>query len=260
VKAVKILLGLVLVLALVAAIGVFVFLQNLNSIVKTAVETVGPQVTLTDVGLGDANIELKEGRAELNGLFIANPQGFSPANVFQMDTVVIDIDPASVTKDVIVINEVRIDGAQLLAEQKGLKDTNIQALIDNLKKSSSGAESSEAEAEAESESNIRLMVEKLAFVNGKVDLNTEQLGNYQMRLPDINVANIGDKQQGLRPDELATALLTPVLQQVKEQVAVALQDKAKQKAKEKLEEEIGKTLSPEDQKKLEGLKGLLKGN
>ncbi len=256
-KALKIILGILLVVVLIVAIGIFLFLKNINSIVKTAVETVGPQVTLTDVGLNEANIELQKGRAELNGLYIANPQGFSPANVFQMDTVVIDIDPASITDDVIVINEIRIDGAQLLAEQKGLKDTNIQALMDNLNKSSSGAEASEAEAE--SDSDVRLMVEKLAFVNGTVDLKTEQLGDYQMQLPDINVADIGDKQRGLTPEELATALLQPVLQQVKTQVAVELQDKAKEKAKEKLKEEIGKKISPENQKKLEGLKGLLKG-
>lgn len=256
-KALKIILGILLVVVLIVAIGIFLFLKNINSIVKTAVETVGPQVTLTDVGLNEANIELQKGRAELNGLYIANPQGFSPANVFQMDTVVIDIDPASITNDVIVINEIRIDGAQLLAEQKGLKDTNIQALMDNLNKSSSGAEASEAEAE--SGSDVRLMVEKLAFVNGTVDLKTEQLGDYQMQLPDINVADIGDKQQGLTPEELATALLQPVLQQVKKQVAAELQDKAKEKAKEKLKEEIGKKISPEDQEKLEGLKGLLKG-
>lgn len=256
-KALKIILGILLVVVLIVAIGIFLFLKNINSIVKTAVETVGPQVTLTDVGLNEANIELQKGRAELNGLYIANPQGFSPANVFQMNTVVIDIDPASITDDVIVINEIRIDGAQLLAEQKGLKDTNIQALMDNLDKSSSAAEASEAEAE--SGSDVRLMVEKLAFVNGTVDLKTEQLGDYQMQLPDINVADIGDKQQGLTPEELATALLQPVLQQVKKQVAVELQDKAEEKAKEKLKEEIGKKLSPEDQKKLEGLKGLLKG-
>ena len=254
-KAVKIILGIVLVLALIIAIGVFVFLKNINGIVKTAVETVGPQVTLTDVGLNEANIELQKGRAELNGLFIANPQGFSAANAFEMDSVVIDIDPASVTKDVIVINEIRIDGAKLLAEQKGLKDTNIQALMDNLSKSSSGAESSEAE----SSSDVRLMVEKLTFVNSTVDLKTEQLGDYQMPLPTIDVANIGDKQTGLTPDELATALLTPVLQQVKEQVSVELQGKAKEMAKEKLKEELDKKISPENQKKLEGLKGLLKG-
>lgn len=257
-KAVKIILGLVLVLVLIVAIAMFVVLQNLDSVVKTAVETVGPQVTLTDVGLKEANIELKEGRAELNGLYIANPQGFSPANIFQMDSVVIDIDPASLRDDVYVINEIRVDGAQLLAEQKGLKDTNIQALMDNLKKSSSGAESG-PEAEAESESDVRLMVEKLAFVNGNVDLKTEQLGDYQMQLPTINVANIGDKQTGLTPEELATALLQPVLEQVKKQVGTELQDKAKEKAKEKLKEELGKKISPDDQKKLEGLKGLLKG-
>ncbi|MGI9295478.1 MAG: hypothetical protein ACR2PS_15980 [Pseudomonadales bacterium] len=256
-KAVKIILGLVLALALIAAIAVFVVLQNLDSVVKTAVETVGPQVTLTDVGLDAANIEIKKGRAELNGLYIANPQGFSQANVFQMDSVVIDIDPASLREDVYVINEIRIDGAKLLAEQKGLKDTNIQALMDNVEKSSSGAESSEAEAE--SGSDVRLMVEKLAFVNGTVDLKTEQLGDYQMQLPAINVANIGDKQQGLTPEELATALLQPVLAQVKKQVGTELQDKGKEKAKEKLKEELGKKISPEDQKKLEGLKGLLKG-
>ena len=257
-KALKIILGIVLVLVLIAAIGMYLVVQNLDSVVKTAVETVGPQVTLTDVGLREAKIELKEGRAELNGLSIANPQGFSEANIFQMDTVVIDIDPASLRENVYVINEIRIDGAQLLAEQKGLKDTNIQALLDNLKKSGSGAEDGAA-AEPETESDVRLMVEKLTFVNGNVDLRTEQLGDYQMKLPTIDVANIGDKQTGLAPDELATAILQPILAAAKQQVRAELEDKAKGKAKERLQEELDKKLSPDDQKKLEGLKGLLKG-
>lgn len=256
-KALKIILGIVLVLVLIVAIAMYLVVQNLDAVVKTAVETVGPQVTLTDVGLREAKIEIKNGRAELNGLTIANPQGFSDANIFQMDTVVVDIDPASLREKVYVINELRIDGAKLLAEQKGVKDTNIQALLDNLKKSGSGAESAEAEADAESD--VRLMVEKLTFVNGNVDLKTEQLGDYQMQLPTIDVANIGDKQTGLAPDELATAILQPILAEAKQQVRDELEDKAKEKAKERLQEELDKKLSPEDQKKLEGLKGLLKG-
>ncbi len=255
-KAVKIILGVVLVLVLVVAIGMFFVVQNLDSIVKSTVEKVGPQVTLTAVGLQEAKIELKNGRAELSGLSIANPEGFSDANIFQMDTVVVDIDPASLREDVYVIREIRIDGAKLLAEQKGIKDTNLQALLDNLKKSASG-ESPAAEPEAESD--VRLMVEKLTFVNGTVDLKTEQLGDYQMKLPTIDIANIGDKQTGLAPDELATAILQPILAEAKQQVRDELEDKAKDKAKEKLQEQLDKNISPEDQKKLEGLKGLLKG-
>ncbi len=257
-KAVKIILGIVLALVLVVGIGMYFVVQNLDSIVKSAVETVGPQVTLTDVGLQEAKIELKNGRAELTGLSIANPEGFSKANLLQMDTVVLDIDPASLREKVYVIREIRIDGAKLLAEQKGMKDTNIQALLDNLKKTSSGAEASPA-AEPEAESDVRLMVEKLTFVNGNVDLKTEQLGNYQMQLPTIDIANIGDKQTGLAPDELATAILQPILAEAKQQVRNELEDKAKDKAKEKLQEQLDKNVSPEDQKKLEGLKGLLKG-
>lgn len=257
-KALKIILGIVLVLVLVVAIAMYFVVQNLDSVVKTAVETVGPQVTLTDVSLREAKIELKNGRAELNGLSIANPQGFSKANIFEMDTVVVQIEPASLREDVYVIKEIRIDGAQLLAEQKGMKDTNIQALLDNLKKSGSLAEDSAA-AEPETESDVRLMVEKLIFENGNVDLKTEQLGNYQMQLPTIDVANIGDKQTGLAPDELATAILQPILAEAKQQVRAELEDKAKEKAKERLQEELDKKLSPDDQKKLEGLKGLLKG-
>lgn len=256
-KAVKIIVGIVLVLVLIVAIGMFLVVQNLDSIVKSTVETVGPQVTLTAVGLQEAKIELKNGRAELKGLSIANPEGFSDANIFQMDTVVLDIDPASLRQKVYVIREIRIDGAKLLAEQKGLKDTNIQALLDNLEKSGSGADTPAAEPETETD--VRLMVEKLTFVNGNVDLKTEQLGDYQMKLPTIDLANIGDKQTGLAPDELATAILQPILAEAKQQVRVELEDKAKDKAKEKLQEQLDKNISPEDQKKLEGLKGLLKG-
>ena len=66
----KILIGLVVLVVIVAA-GVFVFLGNLNDIVRAAVEKVGSDMTQTNVTLNEVDIEITSGKgagSDIKGL------------------------------------------------------------------------------------------------------------------------------------------------------------------------------------------------
>ena len=258
-KAVKVILGILVAAVVVVAIVIVIALQNINGIVKTAVETVGPEVTKTEVRLSEVDIVLTEGKGALRGLTIANPSGFSNANAFSLGEVSLQIDPASLTGDVIVINEILITGAQLLAEQKNIKDTNLQALLNNVTAGSSNASSASSTAESgatDSGDSVRLAVEKFTFSASEVRLVTEQWGERTLKLPAIKLKNLGSKDKGLTPAELTQAVLKPILAQAKAAVSKQLEEIAKDKAEAKMKEKLDDELDDEQKGQLNKLKSL----
>ena len=184
-KAIKIIVGLLIAVIAVVAIVVVIGLQNINKIVKTAVETVGPDVTKTEVRLAEVDIQLMQGRGELRGLTVANPQGFSRANAFSLGEIALQIDPASLTGDVIVINEIVITGAQLLAEHKNIKDTNLQALFDNVSGNENNQTSSSQASTTDASQQVKLAIEQFTFSASEIKLMTEKWGERSVKLPTI---------------------------------------------------------------------------
>lgn len=249
-KAIKLVLIPVLGLVAIAAVLAYFLLSNLDDIVKRIVEDVGSQVTRTKVSLESVHIDLKTGTGKLSGLTIANPVGYDSAYALQLDTILVGIDLESLSGPVIVITEATVDGARLIAEQKGAK-TNLTELLNEVEAASkrSGAKPAQPQEE-DAPSDVRLMLENFAFVNTSVTIITEKLGEKTLQLPDVQSGNIGDKETGLTPEQLANELLRSVIRQVKKATGDYLEELAKDKLKEKLKKDV--------EKKMERLKSLFK--
>lgn len=231
-KGVKLFGGLIALL-IVVIIGVVLFvLSNLNQIVKETVETVGPEVTQTSVLLDRVNIEITEGKGELNDFVIGNPAGFSSEHLLKWDTIHLQIDPASVTSDVVVIKNFTIEGVNIIAEQKGYS-TNLQSLLETLD-SGSSAPKEEKPSQSGEAADVRLMMERVRFADNSIDFVTEKYGSYSLPLPSFELTNIGDKTTGLTPEELGIAILKPLIKQAKQ----AVEDRIKGLAKEELEAKL----------------------
>lgn len=249
--------GVIIVVVIAATVAL---LQNKNRLVKRIVEQTGSDVTQTSVQLESVNIQLKQGRGELAGLTIANPKGFSNSSLFTLGDIVFDTDPLSLLGEVIVIDELVISGVNINAEHIGVRDTNLQALWQNIKASMgpSGA-ASDSEVVAEDGKEVLLAVKKLTFAENSLSFSSEKLGSYQLAIPGFELTNLGSKEAGLTPAELAQAIIRPLLDKARSKVEKSLketaQDELEDKAKQKLEEK----LDDEQKEKLEGLKSLLKG-
>jgi len=259
----KIIIGIIIVVALVVGALVVFVLNNINDIVKEVIETKGPEVTQTLVKLGNVDIKLTDGRGELNQLRIANPEGFSSPNLITAGTIALQVEPRSVAEPVIVLNEVTIDGIKVTVEQKDLTYSNIQAMLDNIKRSTKalGGGSGEADS-AKSGSDTKLMIEKLTFANSSIHIMTEKWGERTIELPSFSKANIGNKTTGLTPEQVTETILksylTTVKRSVVKQVKALAKDEVKDKAKEKLKEKIDEKLSDDQKQKLDQLKSLFK--
>jgi hypothetical protein len=246
----------VLVLATIAIALAYFLLSNLDEIIKRVIEEVGSQVTRTEVTLESVHLDLKTGRGKLSGLKIANPPGggYKSAYAFQLDSILLDVDLESLNGPVVIITDLTVDGAKLIAEQKGEK-TNLSELLDKVRdssekagKASTGKKQTQPQGEAAS-SDVRLMLEKFTFTNTSATIITEQLGEKALQVPGFQLNNIGNKEAGLTPEQAAIELLRGVIKET----TLAVRDQLRELAEDALEEKY------QPKKKLrEKLKSLFK--
>jgi len=86
--------GLVILFAIAAF---WLLVENLDGLVRHAIESSASAATGTPVHVGDVAISLKEGRGSITGLTIANPPGFSGKPLLTVETIDIRLDPAALT-------------------------------------------------------------------------------------------------------------------------------------------------------------------
>lgn len=245
-KAVKIIIGLLVLLVVVVGGVAWYGLSNLDAFVEEMIESTGSDIAKTTVSVGQVVIQptLLEGKGAIYNLSVANPEGYSANSLFSAKSIALQIDIESITqnKAVKVIKSVSVGEISLLAEQKNIKDTNIQALLDNLGDTSA----SDSSSNETSESDVRIMIETLSFAATTIDLQTEKFGGKTVTLPAFTLSNIGDKTTGLTPaqagQQIAQQLMAKVKAAVKSELSQLLTDEAKEKAKEKLKEKLEEKL------------------
>ena len=198
--------GFGLLVILILVVGLYVTLQYfLGGIVKKGVNEYAPRITQTKVELQGAHISPFSGVGELNGLTVGNPQGWSGGDAFRLGKVKVSMEPYSVFKDTIVINELTIDQPEFLYETR-LVASNIGDLLKNIEQSIGGKS---AEAKTKDGKPIKLVVKKLSLTNGKVTVGA--LGTAMaLPLPTIDMANIGVAEGGVTPAQLAFAVMKNV--------------------------------------------------
>ncbi len=198
--------GVALVVVLIAAV-VFV-LTSLDSIIKTAVETVGSDVTQVDVRLDKVKIGLAEGAGELSGLSIGSPAGFEADSIFELGNIRLVLDTESLTSDIIVIRELVIV-EPIVTYEFTTKGSNVQALQKNVQKSS-GAKSGKGESEddASEAGGKKLVIERLSIEGGKVNVVSPLLKDpLHASLAKVELYNLGKEKGGMGPSEFAALLM-----------------------------------------------------
>lgn len=237
---------LVLVLAVVG-VGAYVVL-NSGDLIKSAIEEVGPDYLGADVSVSEVDLSLTEGSGAIRGLNLGNPAGFSGSHAMRLNEVKVVLDPQQVSGDLVVLKQISIDGADLLAIAQG-KETNFQKLMDNITQATGDAGADAAPAGDEAASQTRFIVDRFDFTNAKVALQSDVLGEMDLSIPDIRLTDVGRKSNGATAAELARELLKPITSAISTAaVSQGLDlDGVKANVEQKIKDKLG-----------EGLKGLLK--
>lgn len=251
-------IGFIFAAALVMILAIAYYgLKNLDAIVKHVIVQVGTNVTGSQVAVDSVSISLKEGRGEISGLNLANPTGFDSKHLFHLNQVALDIKPNSLFGDVIVIDEVLIDGADIIAEQKG-QQTNLQVLLKQLEQNGGGSQSESAPVEEKpadpNAKPVRLAITKFSFINNKAELHTEKWAPQVLSVPNIVMNNLGSADNGLTPEQLSSEVVKRLVRSVEKAATDALKKKAQEEAKKAITNELDKNLSQDTKDKLQKLK------
>jgi hypothetical protein len=231
----------------VTVIAVIVVFLMLGSIVKSGVNTYGPKLTQTKVELKGATLSPFSGKGSLTGFTVGNPAGWKTEHAFFLNEISIDVVPKSVTTEHIVINSIVIDNPEIIYETTGtLTTSNIQDLIRNIQGQGTAQTAPTAEKEKapqqqaspEKQTKIEIKSFRLTNVTIKVAYNTNV---YTVKIPDLVMADLGTREGGLPPDQLAIAILKEIGAQAAQAAAKsAIKSGLKDRALEGLQNLLGK--------------------
>ncbi|MDF3130248.1 hypothetical protein P0Y35_13655 [Kiritimatiellaeota bacterium B1221] len=193
----KFLFVVLMLLCVVVAI-VFVFLQKLDGIVQNQIEVIGTETLGEQVTVGDVKIELKNGMGEIRGLEIANPEGFSDVNAFEMERIRLAIGVASISRNPLVLNEFVLEAPVVSLEIREDGSSNLDEILAHLreqKKSDPEPPKPEADEKAEEDEKAPMffVVNRLKIAGVQLTLRHPKLGEApkELVLPDIDLQNVG---------------------------------------------------------------------
>ena len=210
------------VIVRVLIIGVVILYSMLGSIIRSGVETIGPKATGCDVRLADVDISLLSGQAGIGGFVIGNPPGFSSKKAFELGQVSVKVDTSTVTKDVIVVRNIFIDGAKITWE--GLAGNNHKKIMDNIAKfsKSEGSQQETAEKagkEEKSSPGKKVIIDDFIFQNSFVDIILGGQKIASLKLPDIHLTGIGRNEGGVTVGEAIERYYNEIFKSLKDCLA-----------------------------------------
>jgi hypothetical protein len=202
----RLLLGVALVLLIVGGVAVWRLYSSLDSIVKSAIESYGSELTGTPVRVSAVSIAATSGRGTVRGLRVANPPGFSAGEAFGLGEITLQLDIRSLTGGPVVVEELLIDGPYVRYELDERGASNFGVIRKRFE--SSPDSSSEPATEDDGTERTRLVIRKFVFKNGLIEIDPTALGEDKMteRLPTVRMENIGGRT-GIRPARLGRTLL-----------------------------------------------------
>lgn len=202
-----IIIGVVLVIIIA---GVIIMLTSLNRIVAAAIGKYGSLVTQTSVSVSSVDIKLSAGAGSVNGLTIGNPSGFSGPAAFQLGSISTKIDTGSITKELVIIDNVTISGPYIMYEVNDSGKANINIIKQNIQRFQDKSASKKTTGQkGDPGKSVNLKIRKLLIENGKVDVRIAALSDKALstKLPRIELSDIGGKG-GASPAEVGAQILS----------------------------------------------------
>lgn len=220
---IKKLLSLFGILIIAAIVVIYLFGSSfIAKTVKAGVEKIGPQVTQTSVVLNDVDLSILSGNVSLQGLYIGNPDGYKSEHIFALGQIDIDMSPASIFSDTIVINKIHIKQPEMSYE-KTLTSSNVKELqkhIETFTKQDDTVEEAdtpETTPEAAGASK-QVVIRELIVEDCKVFVGLMGSGA-EVVIPEIVVNDIGDGGGDKAIADAINIVLTEVLKAVTQAVA-----------------------------------------
>jgi hypothetical protein len=210
------------VVVVLCLIGGFALSFFLGGVVKAGVNGFAPKITQTKVELAGARISPFTGSGTLAGLVIGNPKGWSEGNICSLGKIHLDVAPFSILGDHIVVNAIVIDAPEFNYETK-LVASNVGDLLKNIEAAAGGGKGTGTQPATKDGKPIKFEVRRFVLTNGKVRLGAGGTGA-TLPMPPISLTDLGTKEGGITPDQLAVAVMKSVTASIVSATAKAAAD------------------------------------
>ena len=205
--------GIVVVIVVVLLVTV---VSNLGPIIKTAVNTYGPDITKTEVHLGDVGISIFSAEAKLKDFLLGNPNGFKSPYAIKVGSVNVNVDEKSIAGDTIIIDKIEVVAPDISYEKSGGTD-NFQTILNNVKKNVDTDKHAAKKKSEKKDAEKKILIRNFIVKDGKVNLAISMLTDKTISapLPDIHLKDIGKEKGGTSPteafDEVLNALYGKII-------------------------------------------------
>ena len=225
----------------VIVVALLIVVLTLGSIVKAAVQTIGPKALGADVKVSSVFINLFTGTVAISDVFIGNPEGYKNDRAFTLKKLKIHIEPSSITKPKLIIREFILDGvdvyfepsSNLLSNNLSQLNKNVSAFTEKLAGDKDAPEKdefedsrSDAEKEAVKTEEQRLQIDKLSLTNIYVNIVASIPGVATSSAPipvvPIVLDGLGQDEEGVTPLEVSAVILNKLTLGVLKSVGEAL--------------------------------------
>ncbi|MCC5888052.1 MAG: AsmA family protein [Gammaproteobacteria bacterium] len=191
-------------LLLLAVIGLVVVNQRIDGWVKSAVETYGAEYTGVAVTLDSVSLSLLNGHGELRGLTVANPDGYEGEHAIRVARVAFEVQPRNLLDDPIVIEHIEIEGAEVHAETRNLRETNLQVIQRNVRAATPPADPDAAPGR-------QVIIELLEITDTQTSVTAATLAAVAVRVPDLTLTEVGRQSNGASIGQVLEQILQPLL-------------------------------------------------
>jgi len=223
----KLLIGL-MVLAVVAGIGLGFVWSNLDSLVKSAIEKYGSAATQAAVDVDRVNISLRTGAGSLSDVTVGNPPGFETPYALNLNSISVKVDTTSLSGDgPVVIDDITIKNPKVYYEIIGRNRNNLALLSQNAATYTDNKDSAARTANAGTETQgtgRKVVIKSLTIEGGEIAIAHYLLKDrpLETRLPKIHLKNLGQKNKGITPAEVADQVIKSITNEASKATAATI--------------------------------------
>lgn len=195
----KLLLAAILMVVIVVGVVVGTFRVTVNKAIRKSVEVVTPKVTGTTMNVSDIDVRLFDGKVQVQGVVMGNPEGFNTPSSFELGEILIEVDTGSILSDTIVVDRIFIDSPKITYEL-GLGGSNIGKILEHVNSKIGGGEKGpESKPEpVEDKPGKKIIIRDLMIKNAQVSLSSTLLKGESISpvISEIHLQNIGENEGG----------------------------------------------------------------
>ncbi len=180
-------------------------LYRLDTLITSAVNINGPELTGTEVHTDDVRVSFLSGRATVTKFLLGNPKGCRSAHAATADSITVDLDIGSLLRDTIVVKRVEVVQPDIIYEKRGGTDNfKVIARHAEQKAKEKGLVSGDTD---DKKPGKKLLIREFIVKGGRVTLYTPDLpsGAASAAIPDMHLRNVG--KDGAEPSAVFSQVL-----------------------------------------------------